>query len=332
MDLSIIVPVYNTELTVFDRCIKSLANLNISEYEVIVVDDGSDEYIEHYCREHFCMLDKFKFIKKENGGVSSARNMGIVSAKGRYIMFVDSDDILLDSAFSNADITTDADLIFFNKTLMKDDQQKERREVSVDTGYVDKKIIYREIIEKNRFHGPMARLYKRKVLTDNNIYYSVKMIQGEDLLFNLDFLKACQSIYYNNKSIYGYFFTPITLKKRWKKDPNRMLENLIRVFHEKKSLIVNFEKEEIKPLERFLYSNAEYGLFQSMLDMIDVNVLNLDRKERCLKFSGELTGTYNLTPKAYIGSVFINYKLWRLMIIVALFRKIYICKIKKSWD
>ena len=321
MDLSIIVPVYNTELAVFDRCIKSLVNLNISEYEVIVVDDGSDDYIEQYCNEYLKRLDNFIFIKKENGGVSSARNLGIVSAKGKYIMFVDSDDILFDNVFFDEDIVSNADLIFFNKTLIKEEQKKERREVAVDTGYIDKKIIYREIIERNRFHGPMARLYKREVLTDNKISFSVKMMQGEDLLFNLDFLRACQSIYYYNKSIYGYFFTPVTLKNRWKKAPEQMMDNLINVYQEKKSLIINFSREEIKPLECFLYSNAEYGVFQSVLDMIDACVLNSSRKERCFKFSRELTETHNLTIKAYIASVFINNKFWRLMRIIALLRK-----------
>ncbi len=94
--LSYIIPMYNSEAYI-SICLDSilLQGLDEVEYEVIVVNDGSTdrsgEIVSRYCEEH----SNFRLLNKENGGVSSARNVGIEEAKGEYIYFMDSDDRLL---------------------------------------------------------------------------------------------------------------------------------------------------------------------------------------------------------------------------------------------
>ena len=94
MKVSIIVPVYNTELYLRE-CLDSLLNQTIKNYEVIVIDDGSTDnslkIIKEY-HEKYPKIIKYKSIK--NGGVSNARNVGISMAKGEYVGFVDSDDYI----------------------------------------------------------------------------------------------------------------------------------------------------------------------------------------------------------------------------------------------
>ena len=95
MILSIIVPVYNVE-TYLKKCVCSLLdqNLNSSQYEIIMVDDGSTDSSGQICNEFAAVHPNIRVIHQKNGGLSSARNAGIIEAKGKYIQFVDSDDYL----------------------------------------------------------------------------------------------------------------------------------------------------------------------------------------------------------------------------------------------
>ena len=89
--LSIIIPLYNPVFCEFKRCIDSMTGITIP-HEIVVVDDGSDDDISYECENYIKDSAVIKFVKKENGGVSSARNFGIEKSCGKYILFLDADD------------------------------------------------------------------------------------------------------------------------------------------------------------------------------------------------------------------------------------------------
>ena len=96
--LSIIVPVYNVERYV-RKCVDSLLNQDIDNYEIILVDDGSTDESGAICDEYYTLYTihhtpNIKVIHRKNGGLSAARNSGIEMAQGEYLMFVDSDDYI----------------------------------------------------------------------------------------------------------------------------------------------------------------------------------------------------------------------------------------------
>ena len=91
--ISVIVPVYNAE-KYLKECIRSILNQTIQNLELILVNDGSTDGSGYICDEYINKDNRIKVIHKENGGVSSARNMGISEATGEYFTFVDSDDYL----------------------------------------------------------------------------------------------------------------------------------------------------------------------------------------------------------------------------------------------
>ena len=95
MILSIIVPVYNVE-AYLNKCVSSLLdqNLSSSQYEIILIDDGSTDSSGQICNDFALAHTNIRVIHQKNGGLSSARNAGIIEAKGKYIQFVDSDDYL----------------------------------------------------------------------------------------------------------------------------------------------------------------------------------------------------------------------------------------------
>ena len=91
--VSIIVPIYKVE-KFLKRCIDSIVNQTFSDFEIILVDDGSPDNCPNICDEYKKIEERIVVIHKENGGLSSARNAGLDIAKGKYVLFVDSDDYI----------------------------------------------------------------------------------------------------------------------------------------------------------------------------------------------------------------------------------------------
>lgn len=101
MKLSIIIPVYRTEATL-DRCMESVIRQTFSDFEVILVDDGSPDGCPKRCDEWALRDGRIRVLHKQNGGLSDARNAGIAMAKGDFMTFVDSDDCLDDTVYAQA--------------------------------------------------------------------------------------------------------------------------------------------------------------------------------------------------------------------------------------
>lgn len=96
--VSIIVPVYNTERTLLEKCVQSLLTQTYKNLEIIIIDDGSNECTANLCNEIGLLDVRIKVVHKQNGGLSSARNAGLDIAKGDFISFVDSDDFIEDDS------------------------------------------------------------------------------------------------------------------------------------------------------------------------------------------------------------------------------------------
>ena len=89
--ISVIVPVYNIELYI-EECIKSILNQTYGKIEILLIDDGSTDRSGEICRKYAQIDSRIKVLRKENGGLSSARNYGMNYAMGDYYLFVDGDD------------------------------------------------------------------------------------------------------------------------------------------------------------------------------------------------------------------------------------------------
>jgi glycosyltransferase involved in cell wall biosynthesis len=97
MTISVVVPVYNIESWVA-KCIESLVQQTYTDYELILVDDGSKDRSGTICDEYGAMNDKIIVLHKENGGLSDARNYGAAHANGEYLLFIDGDDYVAENA------------------------------------------------------------------------------------------------------------------------------------------------------------------------------------------------------------------------------------------
>ncbi len=89
--VSVIVPIYNVE-AYLERCVESILQQTYEHIEIILVDDGSPDRCGSMCEDYAQKDNRIKVLHKENGGLSDARNAGLEMAKGKYVLFVDSDD------------------------------------------------------------------------------------------------------------------------------------------------------------------------------------------------------------------------------------------------
>lgn len=197
--VSVIVPVYKVEQVV-KNCIESILNQTFTNFELILVDDGSPDNSGKICDEYAQKDDRVIVIHKENGGVSSARNVGIDKAKGKYICFVDSDDYVSKDYLKtliDVEENNNADNIWcYFKSVDKYSEKIDCKEVSSEPNiekYTVKDIM--TLHEKWLDAGPVCKLYISDIIKENNLKFDESLSLGEDLIFNFVYLD------YTNKNI-----------------------------------------------------------------------------------------------------------------------------------
>lgn len=145
MKISVIIPLYNVEKYI-EECLHSiLEQSNCVDIQAIIVDDGSQDdsalFALEYVKKHPTI---FEYHKKENGGLSDARNFGISFVKGDYLMFLDSDDYLRKDAcqiLANTIASSNTDLIVFNYVQFDENNQRTITIIEEPSGFINKKTI-----------------------------------------------------------------------------------------------------------------------------------------------------------------------------------------------
>ena len=207
-ELSIIVPVYNVE-KYLKECLDSINEIRNIDYELIIVNDGSPDnsqkIIEEFCKKN----ERAKYYIKENGGLSSARNYGLEKARGEYVWFVDSDDVIIASEFEKFFLETKKeklDIFCGNYITFEDGKNIKIKEIRYIKS--EEKITGKEFLkiwgEKVIVTGSVCKnIYKRKFLNLNKLFFE-EGIYAEDLLFTLlSNMKAEKVKYFD---IYFYMY------------------------------------------------------------------------------------------------------------------------------
>lgn len=233
--ISVIVPVYNTPKEMLEKCVASLISQS-GPYEYIFVNDGStDDTLHAILSEAKVADDRIIYIKKENGGVSAARNDGMKLAQGKYLMFVDADDFLfdgaLDYAYGKAE-TLNADAVLFGNNH-KEDVVGPVDRILTET---EKDILKKEVIAFNVVYfdklgvnvdAPWAKIFKKSIIDDNSIIYPTDIHRSEDAIFDLVCYEHSQTIAIDNKTIYSYEVNPTSICHTCGVREVKMLPNII---------------------------------------------------------------------------------------------------------
>lgn len=212
--VSIIVPVYNTENYIAE-CITSILQQSFTDFELILVNDGSTDNSLLVCQEWAAMDSRIRLFNIKNRGVGNARNIGIDSARGIWITFIDSDDYIdhdylqqmLDSSRADVDLIQSGIIFFDNAT-----GRELGRETLTDGLYLKRIDPGQSFIMATMplITSPVSKLYRRDLLDAYDIRFDSRLAVGEDRDFNLGYLsvisQSCSIAYagyYYRKGISG---------------------------------------------------------------------------------------------------------------------------------
>lgn len=197
---SIVIPVYNTN-DELRNCVESLITQSYANYEVILVDDGSKDGSGELCDVLARENEHVLCIHKENGGAADARNVGIKAAKGRFILFVDSDDMwdYTDALKEIAEIieNTNADLVCFGTAIYGEDGslEKERKPVLPEKCGPNKEDVLRHLVYTNQyFSAAYVKVTARKLFEENDLYFRKGLKSGEDIEWSAKAMVCCKNI------------------------------------------------------------------------------------------------------------------------------------------
>ncbi len=261
--VSVIVPVYKCQ-EYLERCVNSIINQTYQNLEIILVDDGSPDNSGAICDEFFKKDKRIKVVHQINSGVSVARNNGLKEATGKWVSFIDSDDYIEPNMYSEmvyAGEKNEVDLVLSDLSITENGRKLDVKiNLSADFKYGEKEI-REDILPRFTFGGkeniglfaPTTKLYKRQVITDNQVYFVEGLSWSEDTLFVVEFLANTKSLYYIPKEFYVYVPMAGGLYSRFNKNSYLESVKIYKLFNAliEKYNIVGAKKESLA--ESFIY-------------------------------------------------------------------------------
>lgn len=196
--VSVIIPVYNAEKTLV-RCVDSVLSQNYDNYELILIDDGSKDNSLSICHDYAIKSKKVRVFSKNNGGVSSARNLGIDIANGEWITFIDSDDYVDSGYFDGIDFVTQ-DIVFHNYKKISNDVCVQQLDVHCAFSKLSLKEILQQYNGNSLLRAPWGKFFKRSFI--DSIRFPEDMKVGEDTFFVFSYLVKCRDFKVLTKSCY----------------------------------------------------------------------------------------------------------------------------------
>jgi len=250
--ISVIIPVYNVEKYV-ERCLDSVINQTYKNLEIILIDDGSTDNSGKICDEYVKKDNRIIVVHKENGGVSSARNIGIELANGDYIGFVDSDDYIekemYENLFNNL-IKYNVDISMCNYYIEKNSKKTFHKHDIKDILLINNKAEFFELLNSNYYKGFLwNKLFKAEVIKKFKLKNDIHVC--EDLLLVSQIADFSNSFCFDNKCLYNYvmrensaIFGKINEKTFSVLDAYKQIINIVSGYNEQ--LAINYELEYFK--------------------------------------------------------------------------------------
>lgn len=206
---SVVVPVFNVE-SFLPACLRSIHCQKVVDWECILVDDGSQDSSLQICYAYARKDTRFRVVHKDNGGVSSARNVGLRAAKGEWIMFADADDTLEPDAFCVFArlVAKDVDLVMAGYVVLTEQgaisygpQRLEERKISRDEAL--REMYHPAVLQHQGYLW--CKLFRRDIIEKAALRFDEQIYFNEDRLFCTQYICACTGkIAYTTQPVYGY--------------------------------------------------------------------------------------------------------------------------------
>ena len=190
--ISVIVPVYKAE-QYLPRCIDSILSQEFTDFELLLIDDGSPDGSGKLCDEYAARDSRIKVFHKENGGVSSARNLGLDKACGEWIMFADADDWFSKEAMKlSIECSEKYDIVRFGYTSVFDPNSVQTKNSVLQS--TDTTTYLKLVVERKTTMAVWGAIYRRKLFTENKIYFDTSLRAGEDWLVLVNLITKSKEV------------------------------------------------------------------------------------------------------------------------------------------
>lgn len=295
--ISVIVPVYNVE-KYLPRCIDSILAQTFTDFELLLIDDGSKDKSGEICDEYAKKDNRIRVFHNTNNGASAARNWGLDKATGEYISFIDSDD-WIENTFYYDFFPVDKfnyDIYFQNYICHYADGTTECKDIkafSAKNGEIGNAILY--LMKEKKFGWTWIKLFKSSIIAKHNIRFDKDISLHEDEIFTLQYCKHIKSLYIQNKSNYHYYIYTNSLTRRFK-DP---------ITYIKISLVLKEASSFIKAagIDKYIKSRHLENLFNAVISTYRNRTQNgYDKRKRYFVVNTFLS--YYFSHK----NLYINYK------------------------
>lgn len=227
LDLSIIIPVYNCE-KYLKRCLNSICNQTVSNFEVIIIDDGSTDKSLSICKEYANKDSRFKVFSIANHGSAYARNYGLEHVHGKYVGFVDADDYISAEMYSlllQAGNNDNADIVSCDIVRVLKNGSQIKITNMLDGGKYDRTSIVLKLfpilicsprLETETPYTMVLKIFKKSFLEKNSIKFDNALIAGQDFVFSTTaFYYAESFVYLKGEYCYYYFQNDVSRTHRY---------------------------------------------------------------------------------------------------------------------
>lgn len=200
--ISIIVPCYNGEKYLC-LCLESIERQKYTNWECLIINDGSTDNSLKIITDFSNRDSRFKVLNKENGGASSARNIGIDHATGEWITFIDSDDTIDKDYFNIVGL----DQVDLAVQRWKFASEQDTRDNLIDGIYLREDYVgfMSETLHKDILRMVAAKFLRRDIIEKHHIRFDTNITLGEDTIFMLEYYRYINSVSVNNTSYYNYY-------------------------------------------------------------------------------------------------------------------------------
>lgn len=323
VSVSIIVPVYNVE-KYLKKAIDSLLNQSADNYEIILVDDGSTDNSGKICDSY--ISDNVTVIHQKNSGVSAARNAALKIAKGKFILFCDSDDYV-DKNF--VELLTaplrlgQTELTVSGYSTFNDYDSSDYSYVNFESDKFIKPSGFYSLKQSNTLHFLWNKGFCTDIIRNNNILFDESLDNCEDLCFILEYLRYIKSdILLISKCLYFYYIRQGSATHKYYDDLFTNLRRRYFIEYEKTLLKLNYDSDKLK----IFYRDYFISFIECICNTFDKrNKLSLFKKialNHKIVTSEEYNRCYNEMDKSGFVDIYLKVCKSRCALLILAFIKI----------
>lgn len=273
--ISVIVPVYNVE-KYLHRCIDSILAQTFTDFELLLINDGSKDNSGIICDEYAVKDNRIRVFHKDNGGVSSARNMGLDNAKGEWIAFIDSDDWVKPGYLRSMVVHSGADMIMSSFEISDDlsiwnnDIDDEAFSICQMSAFLNK------YVSTTHFGTPWCKLYNRDLI--GNLRFNDQISLAEDTIFIFNYMVRVRSVHTVKDFSYQYNRGVVdSLSVRY-----RTIDEYLRIIKDNYDGLIIVEKTFDYDGE-YVRHNRTLFMFRLCLDVIKNNKSSIKERYNLFK-------------------------------------------------